>query len=398
MKLRSIILSFLSLSIAQIGCTQEHTGYLVFEGENTHYYANNYGRDIAATVARIPLTGGTVVLGEGSYDSPYDLSNPLVRDNIRFVGVGKPTINEIGTIMSGGTIINGGIYINGSGIEVRNLGIDSSDGTDGLVISPQNQLVGNELLKNIVVSDISVMGVDNSSPFHAVLIENFIDSHFENITTYYHASGVVLKGQRSTVSNLRGRGHGNYSFLIKSDDYAPANDITATNIQVSAPASNPALTTHGVRVQAATADLSNVSISNITANDVKQPLFVEGLTGFQASRVTVNGINANDVQWGLNIGENTSEISVSNVQVGGCQYGAVIFNSATNINLSDIKIIDATSRGIGMTGTFVTLRDIYTTNCPIGIEATQGSMHLSNHIHQGTGIPQSIDPSVTLIN
>jgi hypothetical protein len=308
-------------------------------------------------VNALPAAGGVVKFANKRYDSPFTGAfggaagiNYLDKPNIRFVGEKRPEFKDDNTqLLDGsGTIINGVMYIWAENFEIENFGIDSgtvqrarlglTNTQDGLVLAPPTHSMGYFRRKASIRNVIS-LGVLANDFGHNILFEGYQGGTIENCEGRCAIHGIVIKSSGISGGNLTASGHISDNFIFKSDTYGPLIGLNLTNLYAKPMAG--ATPQYGVMIEASTAGLSNVNISNIevtsgavsgvrVAADGDGVLYNVNLTNVVVDG-SENGIytyGAKEVRW-----LNYSNIAVKNAQIGMVEQGNVRFNTVNGVAL-----------------------------------------------------------------
>lgn len=334
-----------------LGVVQKDIAYVDVNGNNTTGVLGNIRKaflTIDAALDSLPASGGIVKIGLGSFNSP----NPAkIKANTSFIGTKEPVVNSTVTISApntrptisaptalvNGTILTGefsaldksNIVVSNLGIDVGKTWVDTFNGgvpVGGLVIA---SITPTSPVKNIYVSNVTVLGYAPATAQHCMLFENIIDSKFNNLTTYYHVHGIALKGLNITMDGLNLHSHNNDGLIIKSDTYAPTRDVSVNNVVVS-------------------------SLSGYEGGGI---ILEEGVNGSSLlERISLNNINLKYVKFGLNNVNKISNVNISNFNLYDSQtFGIKFDNNVDKINLSGVNIVKTTTDGIdvSLTGTEV---------------------------------------------
>lgn len=303
---------------------------------------------IDAALDALPSTGGVIRIGIGSFNSP---TPSKIKSNTFFIGSKEPVINSTVTISSpnvrpvisaptalvNGTILTGefsaldknSIVVSNLGVDVGKTWVDTFNGgipVGGLVIA---SITATTPVKNIQVSNVTVLGYASATAQHCMLFENIIDSKFNNLTTYYHVHGIALKGLNIAMDGLNLHSHNNDGLIIKSDIYAPTRDIS----------------------------VSNVNINSLSGYEGGGIILEEGVNGSSLlERVSLSNINLKYVKFGINNVNKVSSVNISNFNLYDSNtFGIKFDNNVDKINLSGINILKTTTEGvdISITGSSV---------------------------------------------
>jgi hypothetical protein len=259
------------------------------------------GQTVKEVVDGLPPTGGTVILGIGTWPSGYN-SDFISRPNITIQGSGNPSYNSTFTAMTGGTIVVGTLAASSGadnftmrdlGVDVGSAYVDANNGgvpLNGVAIFNNGEVIGAPQVQSPTVENVSCLGYSALAPVHCMLVENVNHATILNVTTALNQHGLVLKGTDSTVNGVYARGHGIDSVILKSDNYAPTRSDWLTNITV-----HYLLTpgdTKGIILKGAESDINNIYVSNVE---------IIGTLGWgirvvgPASRAAASAINVSNV-------------------------------------------------------------------------------------------------------
>ena len=271
--------------------------------------------DKPAFLAMFSATGGYIRLLEKSYNvNGLTLTGSLVVIKSK----AKPAYNATYTQLVGGSILVGNFNIRAGQVDVQGVGIDAGSArgisvADGFVI---NAPVGGAGIK-VVCRDNIVLGTNETSDSHAILIQGFNDHDVQGNDTALHQFGVVVKGRNGFIKNTTGYRIRTAVVYPKSDIPAVGGDVadaTANTLTVDGVNSraNPAnVTCNAVYVHASTSNLSNVSVSHVKSTYGNAGLRIAG--GSDTSLVT-SGVTFDDIQ---------SERAVCGVDLFGYNYDTV---------------------------------------------------------------------------
>lgn len=298
---------------------------LVTEVDNTGAMnAKNYGvtgdgvtDDTQAILELLDSANGRLVFfPEGT----YICTDSIQSSNVNIEGV-KPYYNEEDGSLVNGTIFNHKLRFTGSNIKIQNIGIDLHGQTpdDGLVAAPAWNTGRCCNIKNIVS-----VGADKTSPFEAVRIHGFKLVDISDIEVRDAYTGIVLKNQGGTISNIRAFNIDQECVYIISDNVdSYCMDLVVDKIYVENTSSPHSI---GLLIKSEGAQIENISVSNVF---IKRTQI--GLAIISAGH---NGIMANNV-------------SVNNLKVDYPSLDAIYFEanngSVENINLSNVDITHATN-------------------------------------------------------
>jgi hypothetical protein len=283
--MRNVFLFFLSFLLGgalifSLACGTTNT-------QNTPIVYAKAGQTVKEVVDSLPPTGGTVVLGVGTWNSGYSSTDLIAKPNITIQGSGMPGYNSTFTAMSGGTIVQGHLPASTGAdyFTVEDLGVDAGpayinasnggDPTDAFLIYNNGQVLGARPVESPRIENVACLGYSPTAAVHCMLIENVNNAYVHNVVTVMNCHGLVLKGTNSTVDGAYARGHGIDSVIVESDNYAPASHDLLLNITIE-----PLIAvgdTKGIIVQGKAAPLSDIRISHaIIRSPFAWGIYVQG--------------------------------------------------------------------------------------------------------------------------
>jgi hypothetical protein len=250
-------------------------------------------------VDTLPVSGGTVFLGPGTWQSGYGAGSAITKPNVGIFGSGMPAYNSNYTALVGGTIILGTLPVTTGAdhFELHDVGIDVGPSyvntflggvaEDGLEIVNAGQVVGAAPIQSPVIENVACLGFSLSAQNHCMLVENVNQASIHNVQAVYNCHGFALKGTNSVVDGVFSRGHGVDSVLVKSDFYAPTSSDTLSNITISSLLTRG--DTKGMNIEAITASLSEIAVNHLV---VSSPwvwgLAVHGNAPYVAQSITIS--------------------------------------------------------------------------------------------------------------
>lgn len=240
---------------------------------------------ITAALAALPISGGKIKVGIGSFTSP---SSHITLSNLIIEGSGMPVVNGVDSVetlddeqvtitpptrLVGGTILKGTLKFRAvNNIQVLNLGTDigtdyiSGGGTTGDGLSFTLSTTGNlsatvpfMAMKGIQVRNFVTLNVSATELNHGVLVENAYEPVLDNVHTYYAVHGIAIKSIGGTMSNIFTHGHGFNGIIIKSDNYAYSSQINLTKFRISSIGANDG---GGINIQTEAGNHTYIKISN----------------------------------------------------------------------------------------------------------------------------------------
>jgi len=287
---------------AGLGVAQKDVAYVDINGNNATAILGNIRKPfltIDAALDALPATGGVVKIGIGTFNSPVLAK---VKDNVSFLGNGKPTpnltvtyIDEITkptitspTYLIGGTILNGkfdvslknNIKVKDLGVDVGKAWVDTFNGgvaVDGFVSAQDTSFPSQPTspqTKGLVLENIAVLGYSATSLYHNTLVENAFSPQINNLSTYYNTYGLVLKSAGANIVNFDGHGHGGDAIIVKADTYAYSQNINLSNLYIS---SIGAYDCAGITLSGGSGNLQRVNISNANIEFTKNALKSDGV-------------------------------------------------------------------------------------------------------------------------
>jgi hypothetical protein len=270
------------------------------------------GTSIAAAVAELPDTGGSIYLGLGTYRSGFDNGTVLTKQNVKIYCTKVPGLNDptAPTALMGGTIIQGEFDVAGysadgsaNGFEMHDCGIDVGEdvvkslygGTphNGLAIANVGQATGVPQTNGVVVDGVIALGYQNNSPVHALLFENLNGAYFAHLYSYLNGIGQVFKVTNSQIQDIRCSGESKCVY-IKSDTYAHAGNVSLSGLTASY-LTTPG-DTGGLNVDAGSASLDGVQLSNVNFRDTTAGVsaLMDSANGLYVNDVTIDGFTMDD--------------------------------------------------------------------------------------------------------
>lgn len=319
------------------GSTNAVSGNAVFDGlalkgNKSFVNVKDYGAkgdgstDDTASITNalnaLPATGGVLYFPNGTYHSTTGYV--LTKDNVTINGESMPRCADDKNSLIGGVILRGQVLIDGNNIKISNIGVDfgitysntyrGGAGGNALVIH-KNGL--SSIIKNITVEN--VIGLirigdfnDAQSAYHAILLEGIQYGSATNVTGIGGWFGVVVKATDFKMNNILGRENDAVSIYLKSNSYAPANRITATNLIAENYTSRGYV---GVLVQASDAEMENVTVSNVAVTGGDTAFRVESETTIPVVSFSLNGLVARNVKNGFSIRGSVYSPVVSNMSI-----------------------------------------------------------------------------------
>lgn len=343
---------------------------------------------IDAALIALPSTGGIIYVGIGTFNSP---SNANLKDNISIIGSGKPkpnwTITNVDlvtnrkitnytspTALVGGTILlgtfNGSFYNN---IRLENFGVDvgsawctafnSNNPADGIFFAQQYNLGGglpsqdglHQIQPNyaqrygIVIKNVASLCQNSTAAVHACLVENAINPHLTDISTYFSLYGVVMKSIGGELKGLDAHGHGYAGLTLKTNDYAYGWGINVSNVYITSIATFDG---GGLWIMSDNAGypLQFPKVNNITIEHTLYGIKNQGtVDGFKLSNATI----FNTSGYGIQLDSSCVFYSLTNiVQRYSATVGIILTGgaSAQTNHLSNIECSLNTTGGISIVG------------------------------------------------
>lgn len=326
---------------------------------------------IDAALDALPSTGGVVNIGLGTFASP---TNSKIKDNISFIGSGKPFPNMIITYidefikpsitsptkLEGGTILTGTFDFSfKNNIQIRNLGIDvgkdwidSNNGgvpldglfTAQLISHPDNN--ASPPTMGIVIENVSSLNYSATALSHSILVENTVDAKLSDISTYFGIHGLVIKSRGTNIVNVESYGHSGEGIILKSDSYAYSGEINLSNVYISSIGNYDG---GGLMLDGGSGNLRNINISNLHTE-----FCTYGVTAPTGSIDKVNINNSTFYKTENNaffIGSNVISSNISNVLIDGTISGnnlEVVTGVSGNSTISNVESINSSQNGIAL--------------------------------------------------
>lgn len=229
------------------------------------------------------------------------------------------------TKLINGTIIQAAIdSVFVDGIKITDLGVDLGSAAIAGGLSPANNIGIGTLdgtmpirqLSNMHLENLTLLGSTASVAYHSIVMENCYNATVRNIKEMGNVHGYAFKNNAGVFENLWGAWNTNDVFILKFDDYAPANEMIldnwyATSLsevsretgagliinQTSAGAEQGRLkitngtiksTSYGIKTDGTGAELVEITLSNITINNCTN----DGINVTKLARSVINNISA----------------------------------------------------------------------------------------------------------
>lgn len=239
--------------------------------------ANDDPNTLLRAVDRVPL-GGVLRIPFGDWRSP----GLVERDDIIITGGGMPILAGDERSLIQGTVIKGAFHLSGSRAQVLDLGVDAGldfvtahnggTATDALVICDKDNFTLGTILNGVIAKNVSGLCKASDSPFHAVLLQGITEGVFDNVRGDLGVFGVVVKASNTTARRLYGHKNGNSCVILKSDSYAPSNNLVVSDVGGLGVASTDGV----VVVHAATASLDKLILQGAHTEGGKVGLLMMG--------------------------------------------------------------------------------------------------------------------------
>lgn len=264
--------------------------------------------------------GGTVYFPAGKYQSPYTgeyFSDPviMVHDNVSVVGDSRAAFASDYSSLEGGSVILGSFFIAASNFTIESIGIDSGedycvannsgDPVEGFIaIDRENAGVtgfvgADETKYGFRMENVSILchktgKSGDASDVHALLLENFKGWTIRDVKQVKGGAGLVIKSSHGTMSDIWSRGSFKYAILNKSQSYADASynafsDIVIENLLNATPdpLTSSDYDTNGFVIEAADADATNITVTNIIGNGVVNGVQFDSSSTFKTRECSV---------------------------------------------------------------------------------------------------------------
>lgn len=333
-------------------------------------------------------SGGTVLLGLGTYQSP---TGGITQANIQMVGSGMPSYNSGYTALSGGTILQGVLGVSGNYDKVQNLGIDVGSAfegatcVDGLDIA--NSLTpGTTAIQRPVVRDVAVL-LNGTCANHGILIENTNFANIQHVKSAMGFYGLIVKSSNATARDVWTCGASSSSIYVKADSAfsGPISNILIDGFTVD---NSCSVTSSGVLVEAQTSTIAGVTLDHgVVAGNSGNSLNIEGDgTSFTTSDWNIDHFKSTN-SGGVCIffTGNTARGSIDHVACnapGGI--GLISSGASFPLNISNSIVTNSPTGGFNIAGTsgsnvqLVNDQVLGTGPTPYGITCTAGIVNLIN--------------------
>lgn len=293
---------------------------------------------IKTAISALGSNGGTVRLGYAFYRSGYEAGTNLTLPNITVQGVQEPAFNTATpTALVNGSIIQGtfGVAAGANNLTISGVGFDTGSAfvssqyggtsSDAFSIYVPGQTTGTTPISNVNISNAACLVSSASALFHCFLAENVVNSTFRDISGFYGVHGMIIKGVHDTADGLYFHGHNYDCLIVKSDDYAPTSNITVSNMHCNSVIAGD---TGGVILQAETASLANVSLSNFA---------IQGANFGVSTIVSASGVSRISVANGTVDYGGLSSAPSSQMCIGDSGTGTYNYSSFTNIDCNNYQ-------------------------------------------------------------
>jgi hypothetical protein len=277
---------------------------------------------LTLAIAATPDGGCVYIPGNVRVKSP----GTITRSNIAIRGGKMPSVNAAGTALEKGAVIEGSLVISGDNLDLQSFGVDSgasvctavgSAGMDGLVVHDAALAV---IRKNIVCRDLIGLCKDTSVAYHAVLLEGLEGLDATNIRGKYGRFNVVVKARKSILRGLYGYSAGHVGIYIKSDSYAPCEELDVSGLFYDDAGAGYAAIA-GVSLYAATATMARVKVRGIEVIGGNEGVKLVGAPRSTYPTNAMEGIRVSEV---VSVAANAYSFST---------YGALVGCSITNLTL-----------------------------------------------------------------
>lgn len=171
-------------------------------------------------------TGGeTILIAAGTYTETCTIAD----HGITLQGSGQPRYDDATGRLVGGTIIRGrivrGTYV---GITIRDLGVDTYDGTTGVdCISGSNPSV----YADFTLKNVTCLGKGTSDLAHGVYSIGD-GATIDNVRVYHCHHGIAVHGSYQNISNVSFYSCGGTSLVLKSKSTNYVHHINVTNLEM----------------------------------------------------------------------------------------------------------------------------------------------------------------------
>lgn len=243
---------------------------------------------IDAALDALPAGGGVVKIGVGTFapvTGDASGSGSKLKDNVAFIGSGKPSYAADYSSLENGTIIQGPLVCDRPGMQFHNLGVDAgSDVCTALyggvaqealsvcVNIGQVSYLTKPARKGIIVNNVATLGVAGAA-IHNCLVENVDGAYVHNLDTACGYFGLVLKAIHTIVSDVHTRTHNAASVIIKSNTYAECYDISLSNIQMECVTAHDSI---GLQIDPVGNPVTDVMIANLDTKSCYRGVILGG--------------------------------------------------------------------------------------------------------------------------
>lgn len=280
--------------------------------------------NLKAAIAALPVFGGVVIIPEGRFyagDWTYN-TDYMAKENVFLKGTKAPTFSSNADRLMG-SVIYGRFNAFAHNFSVEDVGFDfgkyvvdtfypgkdthAADhplgGTwDAFAFAQPNLVSPLAARQGFRARNVIGLLRDSLSVGHAMLFEAIDggNSFIDNATGMYGVHSLVLKSRNIKIGTIAGYAASVNCVIIKSDAYARGGDLIINEIDARknlpgiTPWSAPADPTHGLLLNAATADMDgNIQIGSIKALGVGNGVRVNGDPAFNVSDVQIGQLISN---------------------------------------------------------------------------------------------------------
>ena len=339
--------------------------------------------DLAAAIAALPATGGTVFVPTGRFPvGNWTSGSPMSKENVRIVGEKLPRLSANGDRLENGSVLMGRFNVFASGLEVDGVGFDfgkyvcdtyysAADQVatshplggswDAFAFAEPNQGTPTGARRNVRIGSIIGLLRQPNSNGHAVLIEGIDGGAVGRAQGVCGIHAVAVKSLNMQIDALTGFSGSNNHVIIKSDSYAKAGNLQIGEILTAKAPPNitPHWTIvdaqHGVLFNPQTNDfLGSVQVDSIRASGAIIGLDCDGATGRNIADVQIGQVVADGFGSAMDAALRLQNVTPSRWQVrsliaNNTIRGIVLGNGALAVGV--VTMTNLTGAGLTANGT-----------------------------------------------
>jgi hypothetical protein len=335
---------------------------------------------LRAAYDALPATGGTLLLGNKRYRSPFTTLTGtgstavpnvdyLAKPNVRLVGVGRPQLNGTRTryVDGSGTIIEDSFFCWADNLTIEGIGFDSGadfcfanyGGTAREALFAgfkPGQVAWNEGTspnkRGLTLRNVGALCKEAGAPVHGILMEAIDGINADDLETTFGTHGTVIKSRFALVSNVRSFGNNGEGVICKGNTYAPMAHVNLVNIEVRRVASG-APNDGGRGVQIYNENAAGVGKVNVTNLYTEGKAIAVEFLGSGVADCIITGLNAEGCDTGVSWNGDVRRCRVNGAVINNSSQAAVcigandLSNSLTDAAITNVSSTSAINIGDG---------------------------------------------------